>query len=192
MYKVLIEGCRAVGKTTLCNNLIAQGVVSFYRERFELNADFLPPETKEEFEAQQRWYIAREIPFWESLDVRADGIGLVIASPETLDFYTRSYASAYGKNWVLESETLEQLNALSRYSSDLVIYLTAQDSTIIQRMQNDKKQRPAFWDYFDRWQKLNQNYYTKRDHVVFIDTTQLSARDVCAAVTNELRVRGVI
>jgi adenylate kinase family enzyme len=192
MFKVLIEGCRAVGKTTLCNNLIAQGVVSFYRERFELNADFPPPETKEEFEAQQRWYIDREIPFWESLDARTDGIGLVIASPETLDFYTRKYADAYGKNWALGPETLERLDALSRYGSDLVIYLTAQDDTIIRRMQQDEKKRPAFWDYFNRWQTLNQNYYTGRSHVVFIDTTHLSAQQVCAAVMQQLRVRRVI
>lgn len=192
MYKVLIEGCRSVGKTTLCNNLIAQGVVSFYRERFELNADFPPPRTRGEFEAQQRWYIAREIPFWESLDARTDDIGLMIASPETLDFYTRNYSNAYRKNWVLTPQTIGMLDTLSQYKSDLVIYLTAQDDTIIQRMENDQKQRPAFWDYFNHWQKLNQNYYEGHDNVQFIDTTHLSAQQVCAAVTQQLRVRGVI
>lgn len=192
MFKVLVEGCRAVGKTTLCNNLIAQGVVSFYRERFELNADFLPPETEEEFEAQQQWYIAREIPFWKSLDILSDGIGLVIASPETLDFYTRYYSSAYEKNWTLNSKTMDWLNVLSQHRSDLVIYLTAQDDAIIQRMENDEKKRPAFWDYFIHWQKLNQNYYTGCKNVEFIDTTHLSTQQVCAVVMHKLRARGVI
>ena len=192
MYKVLIEGCRAVGKTTLCNHLISLGVVSFYRERFELNEDFSTPETQEEFEFQQKWYISREINFWHLIDEQKEGLAVVIASPETLDFYTRNYTKAYKKKWGLTNDILDMLKSLSQLRSDLIIYLTAENDAIIHRMQKDTKRRPLFWDYFNRWQELNQNYYKRYTNVVWIDTTNKSAEEVCSLVMQKLRERGAI
>lgn len=192
MFKVLIEGCRAVGKTTLCNNLIEQGVVSFYRERFELKPEFQQPRSSIDFNYQQQYYINREIDIWPSLNAPANGIALVIASPETLDFYTRNYSKAYSTDWSLDSITLKMLEKLSYYRCDLIIYLAANDNTIINRMKEDTKQRPTFWDYYYRWQKLNKEYYNSYNNVVTIDTTNLSINDVCASAMKVLHTQGAI
>ena len=177
---IALEGARAVGKTTLLNNIqkVDNSIKVFhgykYRgKNFDLNS-------VEGFCANQLIYIHQKLEQYAT--VNDAEINLITRGTEDIIFYTLNYPRIMGCDWNVESRLDAWISRLKAKKSDAIIYLDATDEIILERNNNDMRNRPNLKNWLILWQDEMRRWFSNYNNCVFVDTSQLIAAEVADKV----------
>jgi deoxyadenosine/deoxycytidine kinase len=145
LKKILsIQGGMAGGKTTLTKRLEEQieNVYFTYENPYPIvkqrDSKKLDLYTKEGFVENQRLFINAEIERFNNLP---DGKVIFDRGPEDIEFFTLHFPIANRFNWNIELLLKEELEALRKCRSDVILYLDASEETLFLRKDSDQNRR---------------------------------------------------
>lgn len=175
---VSLSGCRAVGKTTLINNLQTRYPQLYIREGFRKTDTGFRMCVKEEYYMNERWYIQREIEEYQTLK-KMDSNVLLLRGAEDLAFFAVHYPRIHGYSWNVEEDLHDELQALKKCQSDGILYLDADVQTILRRKESDKtKDRTTMEDWLLNWQPYLDAYIKSFPYTTVLKTDNMSETDV--------------
>ena len=182
-----LSGSKAVGKTTLINGLKKTLPDLKIREGFRQTDIGLHLDIEEEFYANQRWYINREIKEYIEFKDK-DNTVLLLRGPEDIEFYTLYYPIINGERWDVEANLSHELGELRKCKSDHIIYLDAPIDVIMKRKNFDKtKSRNNMANWISKWQPHLEQYMKSINYTKIINTVDLTAEDVLKKVTRWMK-----
>ncbi|WP_438478508.1 hypothetical protein [Streptococcus pluranimalium] len=184
---ISVQGSMAVGKTSVVNYLEQK-----LPEVFVSHEDIAPVVTKinqlqldkdnyKDYQMIQALWIDYEISRYEKVADRK--VVLMDFGAEEIDFYTRFYPKACGKDWQLSPQLINKLKALETCLPDLVIYLDASESELRQRKQLDKTRRRSFFDFqLDNLLPIKRYWFLAKDNTIVVDTNAKTLEEVSQEV----------
>lgn len=182
-----LSGSKAVGKTTLINGLKKTLPDLKIREGFRQTDLGLHLDIEEEFYANQRWYIKREITEYIDFKEKNNTV-LLLRGPEDIEFYTIYYPIINGVSWDVEANLSHELSELRECKSDHIIYLDAPIDVIMKRKNFDKtKSRINMANWISKWQPHLEQYMKSKNYTKIINTADLTAEDVLRKVTQWMK-----
>lgn len=177
---IALEGARAVGKTTLLNNIrkVDNSIKVFHGYKycgrnFELNS-------VEGFCANQMIYIRQKLEQYAT--VNDAETNLITRGTEDIIFYTLNYPRIMGYDWNVELRLDAWISRLKAKRSDVIIYLDAPAEIILERNDNDTRNRSDLENWLTLWQDEMRHWFSSYDNCVFIDTSKLIAAEVADEV----------
>lgn len=177
---IALEGARAVGKTTLLDNIrkVDNSIKVFhgykYRgKNFDLNS-------VEGFCANQLIYIRQKLEQYATVDDAETN--LITRGTEDIIFYTLNYPRIMGCDWNVELRLDVWISKLKAKKSDAIIYLDATDEIILKRNDNDTRNRSDLENWLTLWQDEMRHWFSSCNNCVFVDTSQLTATEVADEV----------
>lgn len=172
-----LSGCKAVGKTTLINGLRQKMPDLIIREGFRQTDTGYNMKNEQEYYANEKWYIEREIKeynMYKSLPFPV----MLLRGPEDLEFYAFHYPKLNNFDWDIELNLKEELQALRRCRSDYILYLDADMETIFQRKVNDNKRRLNMDDWLLNWQPYIEKYIKANTRTTVLNTGNMNSAQV--------------
>ena len=126
---MILEGSRAVGKTTLLNNIqkIDSSIKIFHG--YKCHKKTFSTNIVEGFCANQMIYIQQKLEQYEH--VNKTDINLITRGTEDIIFYTLYYPEIMGYDWDVELRLSRWISQLKSKKSDLIIYLDETDEVIL-------------------------------------------------------------
>lgn len=181
---IALEGPRAVGKTTLLNNLsktnpsikIFHGY-KYHGKHFELSK-------VDDFCANQLIYIRQKLEQYETL--ANNDINLITCGTEDIIFYTLNYPRIMGHDWTVETELHSWILSLQEKKSDAIIYLDATDEVILSRNRNDTRDRFNLENWLALWKDKMRCWFLSYRNCLYIDTSRLKAEEVAKKVHDSI------
>lgn len=161
----------AGGKTTLTKRLEKQidNVYFTYENPYPLvkqrDSKKLDIHTKEGFIENQRLFIEAEIKRYNNLP---KGKVIFDRGPEDIEFYTIHFPIANGFDWDIESLLKDELEALRKCRSDLILYLDASEETLLLRKQSDQNRRRNSFEKNIKLYKYENDWF-KQFNTKFVD-----------------------
>lgn len=164
MKIISIQGGMAGGKTTLTKRL-EERIKNVYftyenpypivKQRDSKQLDIL---TKEGFIENQKLFIEAEIRRFNNLP---EGKVIFDRGPEDIEFYTLHFPTANGFDWDIELLLQEELEALRKCRSDLILYLDASEETLFLRKQSDQNRRRNSFEKNIKLYKFEKDWFKK-------------------------------
>ena len=184
---ISVQGSMAVGKTSVVNYL-GQKLPEVFVSREDIspvvtkiNQLQLDKDNYKDYQMIQALWIDHEISRYEK--VADKKVVLMDFGAEEIDFYTRFYPQACGKDWQLSPQLINKLKALETCLPDLVIYLDASESELRQRKQLDKTRRRSFFDFqLDNLLPIKRNWFLAKDNTIVVDTNAKTLEEVSQEV----------
>lgn len=178
-----LSGSKAVGKTTLIKGLRNTILGLQVREGFRQTDTGFCMDIEEEYYANQRWYINREINEYISYKKCGQPV-LLLRGPEDVEFYTVHYPITKGFSWDVEKNLYKELKKLRECRSDYIIYLDATEDVVLHRKNSDEtKPRKNMQNWMSNWQPYLEPYMKSIEYTKIIDTSNLTAEEVLKEVT---------
>ncbi len=143
-YIISIQGPMAVGKTTAIKyaekqlwkfNFLYENPYPIVAKRENLRLDIT---TEKDFIENQRLFIEAEIKRYNDLPC---GITVYDRGPEDTECYTINYPKVIGEQWNIEESLKHELSQLRNCVVDSILFLTASDEVLSQRMSSDKSRK---------------------------------------------------
>lgn len=184
---ISLQGSMAVGKTSVLKDIVKrlQGVTISYEDVAgvitKIKQDQLDKDNYDDYQIIQGLWIDHEISRYEK--VADKKLVLMDFGAEEIDFYTRFYPKAGGKDWQLSQQLKNKLKALEACLPDLVIYLDASDIELRRRKQLDKTRSRSFFDFqLENLLPLKRNWFLSKDNTIVIDTSAKTLEEVSQEV----------
>lgn len=178
-----LQGCMAVGKTTAVNYLQQHSpyvnisredtadIINQVKSR-KLNKNIC----KDYLEIQKIW-INQEIQRYEK--AKNFGCSIMDFGAEEIEFYTINYPKTIGEKWDIEKLLHYELKLLRACMPDRILFLYADEFSLNNRKNLDGTRSREFFDYYlKNFMPLKQKWFSQKDNVDFLDTSNLSASQV--------------
>lgn len=172
-----LSGCKAVGKTTLINGLRKKMPDLIIREGFRQIDTGYNMKNEQDYYANEKWYIEREIKEYKEYRSQSFPV-MLLRGPEDLEFYAFHYSKLNNFDWDIELNLKEDLQALRRCRSDYILYLDADMETILQRKVNDNKRRLNMDDWLLNWQPYIEKKIKDNPRTTILNTGNMNAAQV--------------
>jgi deoxyadenosine/deoxycytidine kinase len=166
-----IQGGMAGGKTTLTNRLEKQikNVYFTYENPYPIvkqrDIKKLDIYTKEGFIKNQRLFIEAEIKRYNNLP---EGRVIFDRGPEDIEFYTIYFPIANGYDWDIELLLKDELKALRKCRSDIILYLDASEETLFLRKESDQNRKRNSFEKNIKTLKYEKDWF-RQFNTKFVD-----------------------
>ncbi|MEQ9764279.1 hypothetical protein ABPS01_06350 [Streptococcus sp. ZJ151] len=184
---ISLQGSMAVGKTSVLKAITKRlpGVTISYEDVTgvitKIKQDQLDKDNYDDYQIIQGLWIDHEISRYEK--VADKNLVLMDFGAEEIDFYTRFYPKACGKDWQLSPQLINKLNDLEPCLPDLVIYLDASDLELRQRKKRDKTRNRSFFEFqLENLLPIKRAWFLSKDNTTVIDTNDKTLEEVCQEV----------
>ncbi len=176
---ISLQGPQAIGKTTVTKRLqqrLPKANFSFenpYPIVAQRNKQKLDLSTLHGFSQNQKLFIEAECKRYENLP---DGLTIMDRGPEDTECYTLNYPKTIGADWDMETILADDLKKLRKCKVDHILYLAADDHTLIKRKQMDSSRRKSTFqlDHFIIYEK----WYRKHPRAEFLEVEGMSLDQV--------------
>ena len=178
-----LQGCMAVGKTTVVNRL--RDNAPWVHISYEENADVirrvkesgLDKNRYEDYLQIQRLWIENEVSRYRS----AAGYPCTVMDfgAEEIEFYTLHYPQSIGQVWEIENALKDELAELRRCLPSRILFLDASEETLRARRAHDPvRTRPFFEHHLQRLMPLKREWFARKDNVDWLCVDELSPQEV--------------
>lgn len=170
----------AGGKTTLAKRLETQikSVYFTYENPYPIvkqsNDENLDIRTEKGFIENQRLFIAAEIDRFNNLP---DKNVIFDRGPEDIEFYTLHFPIANGFDWNIELLLKEELEALRKCRSDLILYLEASEETLLDRKESDQNKRRNSFEQNLKLYKFEKDWF-KQFNTKYVDVNNKTPKQL--------------
>lgn len=189
-----IQGGMAGGKTTLTKRLEKQleNVYFTYENPYPIvrqrDGKKLDIHTKEGFIENQRLFIDAEIKRYNNLP---KGNIIFDRGPEDIEFYTIHFPIANDFDWDIESLLKDELEALRKCRSDIILYLDASEETLFLRKQRDQYRRRNSFEKNIKLYKYKKDWF-KQFNTIFVDVNNKTPNQLEERTLKLLKEMGFI
>ncbi len=184
-FIVEISGYKAVGKSTLTNNLKKRFPNAIFREGFRKFNKDCNLQDYNDYINNQKLYIKREIEEFKELR-KSNRFVFLLRGPEEVGFFTRMFPKLkYHLDWDINENVIPELSELDTMRSDVIIWLDAPSEVLEFRKENDKtKPRLNMEKWNKTWNPYLGNFIKSLAHTKVIDTTKLDSNEVLRETVN--------
>ena len=179
-----LEGPRAVGKTTLLNNLENLNPDIKVFPGYKYQGKSFDMTTFEGFCENQKIYCQQKLRQYSELN--DNDINVVTRGTENIIFFSLTYPQIMGYNWNVISILQNELTELEAAKSDTIIYLDASNEVILARSERDMRQRPNIQCWLELWSNEMRKFFLKQPRCIFIDTNFLTEVEVATEVLKRI------
>ena len=183
---IALEGSRAVGKTTLIENLRIRSPDLLILDGYKYESKKLNLLKENEFLKNQKIYIKQKIEQYRQLKNTAQ-TALVVRGVENIEFFTLHHPRVYGFNWDVEKYLRDELNELRNYQSDWILYLDASKETIMKRKNDDVRKRKDMDFWVNNWVIEMKQWFSQYFYTCFVNTDTLSKEEVALECLNRIK-----
>ncbi len=189
-YIISIQGPMAVGKTTAIKhaekqfrqfNFSYENPFPIVTKRDKLGLDIT---TETGFVEDQRLFIEAEIKRYNALP---NGVTVFDRGPEDTECYTINHPKVIGEQWDIEEALQPELSLLRNCVVDSILFLTASDEVLSQRMSSDKSRRRSSFNL--KAFRLYEKWYRNKSNVDFLDVTKLTPQAQATQVREWVKQR---
>lgn len=177
MKIIALEGSRAVGKTTLVENLRKLYPDLLILKGYKYNQKKFNLLKEDDFCENQKIYINQKIEQYSQLKKIAQNT-LVVRGVEDIEFFTLHHPKIYGFDWDMERNMRDELIELRKYQSDIILYLDASKETILKRKDEDVRKRDDMDFWLNNWLLNMKQWFSQYSYTHFVDTDTLSKEEV--------------
>lgn len=176
---IYLEGSRAVGKTTLLQNVKRQHpdyivIDGSARKEYSFNNSNL-----DEYIINEKLYLACNVSQYEVLK-SVDTTVIIVKGPYTDAFYAEKFGEEqFGDAFWKREDLKEYLEKAKECEPDMIIYLDASEEEILSRYKNDKKIRSSMPVFMNNWLAPFERFYKDNTKTRIIDTNGKTAEEVC-------------
>lgn len=176
---IYLEGSRAVGKTTLLQNIKKQHpeyIVIDGSARKEYSFDNT---NLDEYLINEKLYLACNVAQYEVLRA-VDTTVIIVKGPYTDAFYAERFGKMQFGDAFLERDEINQyLEKAYKCEPDVIIYLDACEEVILSRYKSDVKVRSSMQQFMNDWLVPFEQFYKENQKTIVIDTNEKNADEVC-------------
>lgn len=176
---IYLEGSRAVGKTTLLQNIKKQHpeyIVIDGSARKEYSFDNT---NLDEYLINEKLYLACNVAQYEVLRA-VDTTVIIVKGPYTDAFYAERFGKMQFGDAFLERDEINQyLEKAYKCEPDVIIYLDACEEVILSRYKSDVKVRSSMQQFMNDWLVPFEQFYKENQKTIIIDTNEKNADEVC-------------
>ncbi|MGV3011482.1 hypothetical protein [Streptococcus thoraltensis] len=180
---ISLQGSMAVGKTSVLKVItkrLPEATVS-YEDIATVVATIkqrhLDKDTYDDYQIIQCLWIDHEIARYNN--VVGEQLVLMDFGAEEIDFYTRFYPRASGKNWQLSRRLESKLKELEGCLPDLVIFLDASLEELRHRKALDKERSRSFFEFqVEHLLPMKLEWFLSKANTVIVDTNGKSIEQV--------------
>lgn len=176
---IYLEGSRAVGKTTLLQNVKKQHpeyIVIDGSARKEYSFDNT---NLDEYIINEKLYLACNVAQYEVLR-SVDTTVIIVKGPYTDAFYAERFGKMqFGDAFLEREEINEYLATAKKCEPDMIIYLDACEEEILSRYKSDAKVRSSMKQFMNDWLIPFEQFYKENRKTRIIDTNGKTADEVC-------------
>lgn len=182
-YIISIQGCHGVGKSTLLSNIsricpkflyafesVAHLETIKRRQKLDLN-------NLNDFLVNQKRFISWELTRYTKF--KNEEVVILDRGAESTEFFTLHYPRIMDKNWEIEHLLKEELSRLQTCRANQILYLTASSEQILLRSERDQRVRPTLDRWMQFFEKPAQAWFEKFDNCKLLETTTMTANEVC-------------
>ncbi|MGT2833045.1 deoxynucleoside kinase [Streptococcus halotolerans] len=180
---ISLQGSMAVGKTSVLKAITKRlpGVTISYEDVTEvitkIKQHHLDKDNDDDYQIIQGLWIDHEIARYEK--IADEKLVLMDFGAEEIDFYTRAYPKASGKDWQLSQQLINKLNDLEPCLPDLVIFLDASSEELRRRKALDKTRSRSFFDFqLENLLPIKRDWFLLKANTVLVDTNGKSVEQV--------------
>jgi len=177
---IALQGPRAVGKSTLTENIRNGNRNIVVHEGFKYTGRLFNLDDENEFYENQRIYIRQKIQQYQQLDAAKDN--LIVRGAEDIYFYTCQYPKNRGFSWKVKENIGEELKKLGRYRSDLILYLDATEKMLQIRNTKDTRNRKNLDEWMKDWYMNMRRYFSELGQTRMINTELMNKEEVYQSV----------
>jgi deoxyadenosine/deoxycytidine kinase len=175
-FVISIQGGRAVGKTTLIENMKRARPEYVYSSPGPIELGRLQENVEEEFYQIQGLFIEREAQRFSQL-VEAD-IAVLDRGPEEREFFILFYPRIHQKNWDVEGKFSKQLSKLRAYRSNRILYLDASLDMLLARYVQDNRERSTMNVWLQDWHPYVKAFFKAHPKAKVLDTDNMLPDEV--------------
>mgnify|MGYP004665225665 FL=1 len=183
---IYLEGSRAVGKTTLLQNIKKQHpeyIIIDGSARKEYSFDNT---NLDEYLINEKLYLACNVAQYEVLRT-VDTTVIIVKGPYTDAFYAERFGKKqFGDAFLEREEINEYLERAMNCEPDMIIYLDACVEVILSRYKSDIKVRSSMHQFMSDWLVPFEQFYKENRKTRIIDTNSKTADEVCFELMNLL------
>lgn len=186
---ISLQGCMAVGKTTIAryieknnknivvNYELNNNIIENIKER-KLNKNNI-----DDYIEIQRMWIENEITRFEK--TKDNKYSLMDFGAEEIEFYTLNYPKAMGFNWDVYPYLKKELENLQKCMPDKILFLDANNETLIKHKENDNSRSRNFFDcYLNNLLPLKKSWFKNKDNIEFIKIDDINQEDLLIKINN--------
>jgi len=185
---IALQGPRAVGKSTLTENIRIENRNIDIHEGFRYTARLFNLDDENEFYENQRIYIRQKIQQYQHLDAAKDN--LIVRGAEDIYFYTCHYPKSRGFSWKVKENLGEELKELGRYRSAFILYLDATEKMLQRRNAGDTRNRKDLDEWMNGWHMDMRRYFSELDQTRMINTELMNKEEVYQSVISVIANEG--
>lgn len=178
-----LQGCMAVGKTSAVQYV--QSNVPSVTVSYETNTDIIEQVKSRQLnknvfddyiEIQKLW-IQKEISRWKQ--AQQSDCSLMDFGAEEIEFYTLNYPKTIGVDWDVEAKLHDTLEQLRKCMPNRILYLDADESTLIRNKENDRTRSRTFFEYHLKYLlPLKREWFSERKNVDLLRVDNLTKNEV--------------
>ena len=184
---ITISGTRCVGKTSVINSLRSLFPEWCIREDRPSNPASFNLDVEEEYCANERFYIDRQIEEYNKMRNGSQD-SIIVRGPEDLLFYVLHYPVANSKSWDVKARLKYELELLDHCRSDKIIYLNASKTIVLERSRADmNKKRTTINHWVSIWHDSLIDFMSHYDTCDFVDTDDKTLDEVVKCVEKLIR-----
>ncbi len=178
---IALEGPRSVGKTTLINKINKANLDIITHEGFYIKDTPKIITSEMEFYENQKIYINQKIN--QYIDMKYKGNHLVVRGIENILEYTLNYPLIHGYEWDVQKNMKNEIEAMSTFKSDKILYLDASKDVLIERNSNDKiRNRENLTEWIELWSEKMKSVFLEYSYTQFIDTDRIAPEEVLSCI----------
>lgn len=184
---ISLQGSMAVGKTSVLKAIVKRlpGVTISYEDVTgvvsQIKQDQLDKDNYDDYQIIQGLWIDYEMARYKK--IAGEKLVLMDFGAEEIDFYTRFYPKASGRDWQLSQQLMNKLKDLEVCMPDFVIYLDASDVELRQRKNWDKTRSRSFFDFqLEKLLPMKRAWFLSKDNTIVIDTNAKTLEEVSQEV----------
>jgi adenylate kinase family enzyme len=182
-----LQGCMAVGKTTVCRHLqISAPYVHVSYERHNnivalIKQRGLNKNEYEDYLEIQTMWLKNEVERWkEAQDYKCTVMDF---GAEEIEFYTLNYPRTINAEWELESRLHSELEELRKCFPNRILFLNASTNTLREHKEKDNtRPRNFFEHHLQHLLPLKQKWFIGRSDTDILDVDLLSEDEVAEKV----------